>query len=106
MLAPFGHLGGFICRPTIHLHLSFALPLRDLSSQWLKSALDEHGPIRELWCSLMPMVLAPFDHLGSFHCRPIRHLPPCQHGLYRANGSNLLLMSMGQFESFGIVSCQ
>jgi hypothetical protein len=85
---------------------SLTMPTWVLSRQWLKSALDEHGPIRELWYSLMPMVLAPFDHLGSFHCRPIRHLPPCQHGLYRAQGSNLLSMSMGQFESFGIVSCQ
>jgi hypothetical protein len=50
------------------------MPTWVLSSQWLKSALDEHGPIRELWYSLMQMMLAPFDHLSSFICQPTRHL--------------------------------
>jgi hypothetical protein len=74
------------------------MPTWVLSSQWLKSALNKHGPTQELRKFPMPAMLTPFDDRSSIICQPIRHFRlsfAFPRGFYRANGSNLPSMSMG-----------
>ena len=103
LLAPFDHLGGFTC----WAHASSStMPVWVLSSQWLKFTLwINAGQFESFWnisCQqCWPHLIISVALFVGPPVIVVFHLLYPQE-FHRANGSNLLSMIMGRFESFGI----